>query len=247
MKSILYVNGCSHSCGAEISYVGSMREPKDLETCWAGQLADRFNLIHLNDAVSGNSNETILSTSINSILKLLEEHDPREIMVIIGWSSFERTDFIYDGVRYRFVPGCQELDYFKNWPKVVKKAFDNWIISTDPYNESMNSFSLTYYAMRNFLKLHQLDYYFFNAVNHVHMPAINLLHELTNYIPNHKLFNLMQFDNNYLNPFDKESCYYQYMKARYDGHVDGRNHHFLADAQTEWANILQEKIKNKLK
>ena len=43
MKRILYVNGCSHSCGAEISYAGSMRESKDLELSWAGQVAKRFN------------------------------------------------------------------------------------------------------------------------------------------------------------------------------------------------------------
>lgn len=246
MKSLLYVNGCSHSCGAEISYVGSMREPKDLDSSWAGKLANKYDLFHYNDAVSGNSNETILSTTINSVLKLLDEYNPKELLVIIGWSSFERTDFIYEGTRYRFVPGCQELDYFKEWPKVVKRAFDNWIISTDPYNESMNKFSLIYYSMRNFLKLHQIDYYFFNAVNHVHYPAVNLLHELDKHTPNHKLFKLMEADNNYLNPFDKESCYYQYMRTRYDGHVGGRNHHFLEDAQDEWAKILEEKIKHKL-
>ena len=83
---------CSHSCGAEISYAGSMRESKDLELSWAGQVAERFNLIHYNDATSGTGNDAIVSTTINSLLTLLDKYKPEEIMVIIGWSSFERTD-----------------------------------------------------------------------------------------------------------------------------------------------------------
>ena len=71
MKRILYVNGCSHSCGAEISYAGSMRESKDLELYWAGQMAKRFNLIHYNDATSGTGNDAIVSTTIDSLLTLL--------------------------------------------------------------------------------------------------------------------------------------------------------------------------------
>jgi hypothetical protein len=245
MKSILYVNGCSHSCGAEISYVGSSREPKDLDLSWAGQLANRFNLLHYNDAIPGNTNTGIVSTTIDSLLRLLDNHDPAEIMVIIGWSSFERIDFIYDNIRYKFVPGVQTLSYFKEWPKVVRRAFDSWIVSSDPYNDVMNKFSLDYYNMVNFLKNHNLDYYFFNAISSVRVPSNNLLHELHDNRPNLKLFDFIKNDVNYLDPCNQDMTYYHYLKARYDGHIDNRNHHFLQDAQQAWCTILTERIKGK--
>ena len=245
MKRILYVNGCSHSCGAEISYVGSWRKPKDLELSWAGQMAKRFNLIHYNDATSGTGNDAIVSTTIDSLLTLLDKYKPEEIMVIIGWTSFERTDFIYNNIRYKFVPGVQTLPHFNKWPLIVRNAFDNWIVSIDPYNDSMNKFSLIYYNMVNFFKIHKLDYYFFNAVVPVNLPSTNLLHELTNHQPNMRLFDLIKNDENYLDPFNIDMTYYHYLKARYDGHIDNRNYHFLQDAHYEWCDILTEQIKGK--
>jgi hypothetical protein len=245
MKKVLYVNGCSHSCGAEISYVGSHRTPEDLTQSWAGQLASKFNLIHVNNAISGQDNQGILSGSIHSILNLLDQYKPEEILVIIGWSGFERDYFIYEGVLYRFVPGCENLPYFRRWPEVVQSGFRNYVLGTDLVN-TYNKFSMIYYSMANFLKLHNIDYYFFNALHSVTYPKENLLHQLDEGRPTLKIFDQIKNDPNYLEPLNRDMTYYNYMKSKYDGHVDGRNHHFLVDAQTDWANIIANKIKNKL-
>jgi hypothetical protein len=245
MKRILYVNGCSHSCGAEISYVGSCRAPEDLTNSWAGQLASRFNLEHVNSAISGQDNLAILSSSIHSILNLLDRHPPEDILVVIGWSGFERDHFIYNDKLYRFVPGCETLSHFKEWPSIVQTAFYNYISGTDPVN-STNKFSLIYYAMTNFLKLHNIDYYYFNALHAINYPSKNLLHQVDEELPTVKLFDKMKFDPNYLEPMNWRMTYYDYMKSKYDGHIGGRNHHFLADAQTDWANIIADKIKHKI-
>lgn len=245
MKKILYVNGCSHSCGAEISYPKSHRTNEDLSNSWAGQLASKYNMIHVNHAIGGQGNDGIFSNTVQSVLNLLDTHHPKEILVIIGWSSFERTEYVYDNKLYRFVPGCQELPLFKKWPLPVRNAFENWILSVD-YHSNMNKFSLIYFNMINFLKQYQLDYYFFNAIQQVIKPKYNLLHELHQNKPCEKLFNLIELDKNYLEPYQPKMTYYNYMRSRYDGHIDGRNHHFLANAQSDWANVLDQKIQHLL-
>ena len=78
------------------------------------------------------------------------------------------------------------------------------------------------------------------------MPEQNLIHELDFNRINYKLFDILKSDVNYLEPFNNDMAYYQYMKVRHNGHVDGRNHHFLEDAQQEWADLMDEKIGNKL-
>lgn len=241
-KKILYVNGCSHSCGAEISYVGSMREPNDIKKSWGGYISRHYNLTHHNDAISGASNYGIYSNTVHSILKLLEIYSPDEIIVIIGWSSFDRHEYIYENTLYRFVPSCDQLPHFKKWPSQVQTAFKNFILSTEHYNDSMNKFSLIYFNTATFLKSLGIKYQFFNAIQHVCVPTVNLLHEVNRNIPTYNIFDLIKNDQNYLSPFDHDMTYFNYLKKYFDCFYEGRNHHFLEDAQQHWAKILIEKI-----
>jgi len=246
MKKVLYVNGCSHSCGAEISYPGSHRTPEDLAGSWGGQLADRFGLVHYNDAISGQDNQAIVSTTIHSILKLLDQYKPEEILIVIGWTGLERDHYIYENTRYRFVPGCQKLPFFNNWPEQVKNTFHNWVMGVDLKNGTHNKFALIYFSLVNFLKQYGIDYYCFNALHAIQYPEQNLLHELDHNRPTIKIFDQIKNDINYFEPLTWEYTYFEYMKARYDPHIDGRNFHFVKSAQTDWANILASKIASKI-
>lgn len=241
-KKVLYVNGCSHSCGCEISYIGSSREPEDLQKSWGGQLAEHYGLLHVNDAVPGQSNYAIHSNTIHSILKLLETYSPDEIMVVIGWTSIDRTEIIYNNRLYRFVPAMEELPSFKELPGPVQEAYKNFILTTDYQNNSNNEFSLIYYNTVNFLKLHGIDYYFFNAIIPLGMPICNLLHTTDEGNPTFKIFDQISKDQNYLSPFDINMTYYRYLREKYDCFVDGRHHHFLEDAHSHWAKLLIEKL-----
>lgn len=176
MKKILYVNGCSHSAGAELAYVGSNREPYDLKNSWGGILADRYDLLHINDANSGQSNNSILTSSICNIFKLLKTFKSSEILVIIGWSSFDRTEYVYENKLYRFVPGCHELPFFKTWPKPIQDAFITYIQTTD-YTYNMNKFALEYFNLVNFLKINNIDYYFFNSIHSCFKTTTNILNQ----------------------------------------------------------------------
>lgn len=143
------------------------------------------------------------------------------------------------------MPGVHELPLFNTWPLKVKLAFRSYIDGIDYKSDSLNKFSLIYSNMTNFLKLHGIDYYYFNALHNIKEPSTNLLHQLNNNLPNYKIFNQIKEDSNYLEPFNKNLTYYNYLKVKYNCHVDGRHHHFLEDAQTEWANILASRIGHK--
>lgn len=238
MNKILYINGCSHSCGSEISHPLSNRTLDDLRLSWAGKLADKLNMTHHNDALPGQDNICIYSNTIHSLLDLLDKHDSSDIKVIIGWTAWERKYFIHDNRVYNFSPGLDTTEWFKKYPKEVKDAFRDYILNMN-YDNSINKFALLYHGMINFLHSKNIEYLFFNSVNELREPKSNLLHRRVNdNKPTTKLFDMIRNDPNYYHPFSTDHSYYHYMKKKYDPHVDGRNHHFTADAQTDWTSVL---------
>jgi hypothetical protein len=246
MKKILYVNGCSHSCGAEMAYVGSCREPYDLYNSFGGIISRKYDLEYQNDAVSGGTIRMIHSTTVHSILKLLEKYDPSEIFVLIGWTGYDRTEVFYEDNMYVFIPGLAGTDTFKNWPMYVQEAFKHWIINIDYKTSIPNNFALTYLAMVNFLKSYGIDYYFFNTVTHLHRPEKNPLHITANCERTDKLFDMIENDTNFLEPYNKKMAYTHYFDGKYDPFEEGRCWHFREPAQQDWADLLISKFGDRL-
>jgi hypothetical protein len=79
----LYVNGDSHS---QHCYPAHTKLPTATEL-----LADRLGLEYQNQALAGGSNQRIIRTTLEYLPKL----DPAETVIVIGWSSFERTEWYY--------------------------------------------------------------------------------------------------------------------------------------------------------
>lgn len=242
MKKVLYVNGCSHSCGSEISYPGSHRTATDIHLCWGGQLARTLNLQQVNHASNGQSNQSIYSTTIHGILELLQTTKPEEILVVIGWSSFDRKEMIYDNKVYPLIPGIADMPFFKEWPQIVQDALKTHLMSLDYINVTPNEFSLIYFSLVNFLKMHGIDYLFFNAINGLSIPKKNLLHKHFNDAPTQAIFDQIANDPNYLHPYNNDMAYYRYLQKDYDCFKDNRNHHFTEDAHIAWADILAKKL-----
>lgn len=82
----LYVNGDSHSA----TVYGAPGKT------FASQLADRFSMQLVNRALPGGSNQRIIRTSTED-LDLL---NPSNTVVLIGWTSFERAEWCFDGHWY---------------------------------------------------------------------------------------------------------------------------------------------------
>ena len=77
----LFVNGDSHT--AKVYPNGGVTATE--------QLARKFGWDYENIAVPGGSNQRIIRTTQERLLDL----DPKDTLIIIGWSSFERTEYYY--------------------------------------------------------------------------------------------------------------------------------------------------------
>ena len=103
----LWVNGDSHTAG---SY-----SPVNVENTFAQQLAEQFDLAYTNIALPGGSNQRIIRTTIESLPNL----DPSETFILIGWSSWERTEWYYNN---QWHPICGDPGY--NIPEFIKQRWE---------------------------------------------------------------------------------------------------------------------------
>lgn len=94
MKTHLYVNGDSHTAQC---YPNSGLTATEI-------LANKFNLHYKNSAVPGGSNQRIIRTSWQQ----LRDYDPKTTLVVIGWSSFERTEWYQQGQWHQI---CGDSNY----------------------------------------------------------------------------------------------------------------------------------------
>jgi hypothetical protein len=84
----LWVNGDSHTAG---SY-----SPCNVEQPFALQVAQALDLEYTNISLPGGSNNRIIRTTIEALPKL----DPLETFILIGWSSWERTEWYWNNQWY---------------------------------------------------------------------------------------------------------------------------------------------------
>jgi hypothetical protein len=244
MKKILYVNGCSHAAGMEISFPDSHRTPNDIKKSWGGQLASRYNLIHENEAIASQSNDSILSNTLNSISNLLLKYKPEEILVIIAWTSTTRHDFIYKNAHWRLHPRTMDCAHSKEFPTPIKLAWQSIINGSDS-NFEMNDFSIKYFTLASFLKSYKIDYLFFNSFTSCFIPTENILHSLNNKKINSHIFEMMKTDLNYLGAFDIKHSYFQYLESKgFSAYSENRDGHYLEDAHTVWADHLENSLLN---
>jgi hypothetical protein len=124
---ILYVNGDSHSAGAEIveDYCFAQDDPKHwrlgrephpecLEKSYGKQLADRLNCDFICEAESASSNHRIIRTTHNYFTGVQGLPAGQADFVVIGWSTWERKEFhdIKTGIDWQVNAGGIGSDFF---------------------------------------------------------------------------------------------------------------------------------------
>jgi hypothetical protein len=134
---ILYVNGDSHTAGAEavnphafaeddpaLFYLGRQPHPENLEVTWGKLLSLALRAGFHCDAESASSNSRILRTT----RAWLEDHRNNidKILVIIQWSTWEREEWLYNGTYYQ-VNGSG-IDMV---PPELQEKYRNYILGID--------------------------------------------------------------------------------------------------------------------
>jgi hypothetical protein len=134
---MLYVNGDSHAAAAEavnvhafaeddpaLFYLGRAPHPENLAVSWGKQLSLTLRAGLRCDAESASSNARILRTTRAWLSQVGSDHpDP---LVIIQWSTWEREEWLHNGVYYQV--GSSGIDHV---PQELQEKYRNYVIGTD--------------------------------------------------------------------------------------------------------------------
>ena len=238
----LVTNGCSHTCGAELTYP---MERACYEKAWPKHLADLLCCEHDNLADSGASAHRIVRTTIRYVIdnfqqkKKLNNH-----LFIILWPGMFR-DELYMPEKHTIKEG--ELFYDNNWLPLV-------VGNDEAYKNSFSHRFYTYYKswgvcgekvkrqldylhhvmlLQNFLTIYKIKYLFWNAA---HSPLDFTHQQLQGYLG-------LIFKKNF--PFlqDVNKCFTVLLKNNNQNisqhsMASGFGSHYDEDAQLWFANYM---------
>lgn len=238
---IVYVNGDSHSAGAEALnlhafaeddglYYGLGRKPHpdNLAVSYGCNIANELYAILHCDAESASSNERILRTT-KDYLK-----DNRPDLVIIGWSTWEREEWIYEGRDYQVTAsGTDDV------PDALKNQYKQWVIDqSDPdvINEKLIRIHERVIDLHIKLEDQKIPHLFFNAFQ-----SFNNIRNLK-----HLGAETIDWNGCYIGPYDESLTYYNWLTAQGFQTANEHSYHFRADAHRAWADFLIQNYVQKI-
>ena len=229
--TILYVNGDSHSAGAEAvnSYcfanddplywgMGRRPHPDNERVSYGCHIANQLGARLHCDAESASSNSRIVRTTKHYL-----KYNPKPDLVVIGWSTWEREEWLYDNIHWQVNAGGVGED----WPDEIKDRYKKWIAKLNWRGEINKS----HIAIHNF---------------HRELEALGVNHFFfTCYEP---WDNVEQLDWNgrYLEPYNPDFTYYNWCRNRGFKTVNPDSYHFGPDAHHAWAEFLYTNMVLKL-
>jgi hypothetical protein len=134
---ILYVNGDSHTAGAEavnphafaeddgkLAHLGRLPHPANLAVSWGKQVSVALRAGFHCDAESASSNTRILRTTRQWLSGNGKNHPGR--LIIIQWSTWEREEWLHNGIYYQV--GASGTDHV---PQELQEKYRHFVIGTD--------------------------------------------------------------------------------------------------------------------
>ncbi len=218
---ILYVNGDSHSAGAEAvnnycfaqddplyKNLGRIPHPENERASYGCLLANELNAIFHCDAEAASSNDRIIRTTRQYIK---ETGSPD--FIVIGWSTWEREEWFLDGVWWQVNAGGVGHD----WPEAIITRYKNYVLNIN--REACER------------KAHELIYNFHNELENLKIPHLffNTYSDFVNQP-------MVDWKNSYIEPYDPDMTYWQWLTN--NGFISLPSYHFRADAHRKWAEFL---------
>lgn len=224
MSITLYVNGDSHTAGTYKNYFSN------LEECATALLAKKYNLNYINRARAGGSNARIIRITKQN----LEQLDPNSTVIFIGWSTFERTEWVEDGIWHQICgqPWYNVSDSLKSkWQEYIA-----WSSDLKNYYQLTVDCQKEIYDFHCWLKDHKFAHRFYHA------------NEFFNLEANDKIFwpdNLWVKNSPYSGNFSFTN-YSQSNKFQPDDyfHFDYQAHKLYADLLENDLNDMLKELKN---
>ena len=225
---ILYVNGDSHSAGTEAvnsfafaeddplyRALGRQPHPDNLFVSYGSILAKNLSAELYCDGESAGSNDRIIRTTKHYL------RNNRPDLIVIGWSTWEREEWFYEGQYWQINAGGVGAD----WPDAVKQQYKHWVTTIDHKQKQ-------YKAQEKIYQLHQ--------------ELVDIPHLFFNTYSSLKLADKIDWQINYLDPYDDSQTYYNWLKNKNIKTVNPNSHHFGSDAHQIWADRLTKIIKESI-
>jgi hypothetical protein len=218
---ILYVNGDSHSAGAEAvnSYcfaeddplyraLGRIPHPDNERASYGCLIANELGAILHCDAESASSNARIIRTTRDYLA-----NEGRPDAVIIGWSTWEREEWLLDNRYWQVNAGGVGHD----WPEEIKERYKKYIVQID-WDRYERAAHDEIFAFHNELTNLEIPHLFFNCYS-----------DFQNQV-------MQDWNNCYVEPYDPDMTYWQWLTN--NGFESNQSYHFRADAHRKWAEFL---------
>jgi len=230
---ILFVNGDSHTAGAEAvnSYafaeddpaliqLGRTPHPANLAVSWGRLLSLTLKAGFHCAAESASSNTRILRTTRDWLCR---QRGLDDVLVIIQWSTWEREEWLYDGTWYQV--GASGID---NVPAKAAERYRNYIISVDWQQKTQQ-------AHREIWEFHlELEQ---QNIKHVFFNGNNDFSQITD---------RHDWEHNYIGPYDPKQTYNFIIRAQGIDTVAPNSWHFGKDGHSYFHRfMLQYIIANK--
>lgn len=225
---ILYVNGDSHSAGAEAvnscafaeddplyHNLGRRPHPDNLKASYGCYLANTIGAIFDCDAESASSNSRIL----RSTRKYLENNRPD--LIIIGWSTWEREEWWDESTNRYWQVNAGGIGH--DWPEDIKQRYHQWILNVD-YDLKETQAHADIYQFHLELLDQKIPHFFFNCYSDFNRQPV------------------VDWSNSYLEPYNPKMTYWQWLTDQ--GYKSNSWFHFNADAHRAWAEFLTNWLTN---
>ena len=240
---IVYVNGDSHSAGAEAVNpycfaeddpffwaMGRRPHPENERASYGCEIANKLSAVLVCDAESAGSNDRILRTTRNYISRIIPN------LLIIGWSTWEREEWLHDNTYYQVTAGGTD-----SVPPVFAERYRNWVIEQ---NETTRERKLIewhdkIYQFHTELTAADIPHLFFNTYSD--FSPIRRQHFKTGVTPPQEY----DWNNCYVNPYDQDYTYYYWLQNQGCKTVNAHSYHYGADGHRKWADFLYEFLADK--
>lgn len=236
---ILYINGDSHSTGADAVNPYSFANDSDrhfntphrhghrdnLQVCYGAVAARTLGWDWINQAESGGCNDRIIRTTEI----FLETSEIRDLVLLIGWTTWEREEWLHNDIYYQVnASGRDQV------PPELQTKYKEWVISQDDA-ERERKMLLWHKRIHDFhlsLRERKIRHLFFNTYADF-APIGN--NQITTDHTNPGKFD---WHNCYIDPYNQNQTYYYWLQNAGYSTVSENNYHYGKTAHAKWAEHL---------
>ena len=231
---MIYVNGDSHSAGAEIlekySFAsddprflayGRRAHPEAVIQTYGYRLAQAVNQGFFCEAESGSSNDRIIRTTRDFVKNT---DNKKNVHIVIGWATWEREEWKH-GEDYIQVTSSgtdsvpeSMVEEYKEW--VVKQTEQELDLKTKQWHDRIYDFHIE-------LRDQNIKHTFFNTYQYFDTIAVPIAEQL-------------DWHHQFVNPYDQDYTFFYYLANKGINTVNENSYHYGVDGHREWTKIVLE-------